>query len=128
MTQASRTRLPTHYRGCPQCGLNNAPANNQHCPNCGHDPDQDFSPEKARASIDYALRTAGHDPGRALQALDAVPERHDHMGVPEVRTLVMVLKDPGASTERRKLAEKRIMQIRGDQRVAAKGTPGSTAE
>ena len=63
--------VPTHYRACPECGLNNAPANNQKCPNCGHDPDLDFTPEKAQASIDYALRTAGHDPGRALQALEA---------------------------------------------------------
>ena len=54
-------------------GLNNAPANNQRCPNCDHDPDQDATPEQAHARLDYALRTAGHDPSRALQALDAAP-------------------------------------------------------
>ena len=33
------TFLPTHYRACPECGMNNAPANNRHCSNCQHDPD-----------------------------------------------------------------------------------------
>lgn len=116
MEQARRTRLPTHYRVCPECGLNNAPGNNQVCPNCGYDPDQDFSPEKARASIDYALRTAGHDPGRALQALDAVPERYDHLGTPAVRTEILALRDRDIPPERRKLAVKNLRELR------AKGT------
>ena len=77
-----RETAPDHYRACPECELNNAPANNQRCPNCNHDPDRDVTPEQA-------------------QALDAVPECYD-MGAPEVRTFVLALRDPGTPQERRK--------------------------
>ena len=64
MEQTSRTRLPTHYRVCSECGLNNAPANNRPCPNCNHDPDSDVTPVQAQARLDYALRAVGHRPRR----------------------------------------------------------------
>ena len=40
------------------------------------------------------------------QALDAVPECYDK-GAPEVRTLVLALRDPGTPQERRKPAKDR---------------------
>ena len=103
MQQNPGKRLPTHYRACPECELNNAPANNQRCPNCNHDPDRDVTPEQA-------------------QALDAVPECYD-MGAPEVRTLVLVLRDPGTPQERRKPAKERLRQIGQPQAKGTAGTP-----
>ena len=99
-------RLPTHYRVCPECESEQRPRpTTKRCPNCNHDPDRDVTPEQA-------------------QALDAVPECYD-MGTPEVRTLVLALRDPGTPQERRKPATERLRQIGQPQ---AKGTAGTLEE